>query len=128
MTQRTFTYQGEELVVVQSEYEGQSFCLVHTAEGEPVARLSVKLADQTPAPGYFYLRWWSENEDIVSALLGAGILQSHPTRPLMQISSWVQTQEVRVVPEEKQGMPAPKPKKTGRLGVLTGANTGELRN
>ena len=72
-------------------------CVALDIEGLPYARLSCELDDGKKAPeGYFWLRWWSENQHLCEALVDSGVITTRG-EPI-QISHWVATVAARVVP------------------------------
>lgn len=89
------TVGGEELTVKTERYaNGKALAVVvKDAEGAPYATLSVNLP-QPPAPNCFWLKDWSENEDVALAALAAGVVELTGRR---QQSGFVEAKEARLV-------------------------------
>lgn len=85
----------EQLTVREERYaNGRALAVVvRDAEGMPYATLSVNLP-QPPAPGCFWLKDWSENEDVALAALAAGIVTLTGRR---QQVGFVEAKEARLV-------------------------------
>jgi hypothetical protein len=91
---RWIDYRGERLKIEQF---GDT-CTVFDGDGYPYARLSKKLDDgKMPPEGFFWLRWWSENQHLAEALLDLGVLKTHGET--IQITHWVTTVAARIAPE-----------------------------
>jgi hypothetical protein len=91
---RWIDYRGERLKV---EQYGDT-CTVFDGEGYPYARLSKKMDDgKTPPEGFFWLRWWSENQHLAEWLCDLGILKTQGEA--IQITHWVTTLAARIEPE-----------------------------
>jgi hypothetical protein len=101
LVERVFQYvddkSGDALIrVVQ---DGDSCEAVMADTGEPYARISCVVEKQTPIEGWFWLKWWSENEELVRQLVNKGVLQTRDDK-IIAVSRWVNTCEARVVEEE----------------------------
>ena len=73
----TIEYMGERLSLRISEYgNGNTAVEAVSADGEPYAVLSVNMPpyDRLPA-GVFYLKAWSENEQIAAAFIASGLIE-----------------------------------------------------
>jgi len=91
---RWIDYRGERLKV---EQYGDT-CTVFDGEGYPYARLSKRMDDgKTPPEGFFWLRWWSENQHLAEWLCDLGILKTQGEA--IQITHWVTTLAARIEPE-----------------------------
>ena len=87
----TVTYDGQELVVCKTEYnDGRLAVIVRDAMSfEPVAALSVAVYDDPEAElpeGEFWLKTYSENEEITRVLMELGIIEL--TGAQYQLSPW----------------------------------------
>jgi hypothetical protein len=100
MSRREYQYKsekfGDELIYV--DQHGEDCTAIVATTGEPYARLSCKVKGKTPIEGWFYLKWWSENDDLVRQLVGAGIIETREDG-IVSISSLVNTCEARLVPK-----------------------------
>lgn len=92
---RHMHYRGENLRITQigETVEVMDF------EGYPYARISAQIEGKAAPEGFFWLRWWSENQHLCEALLDAGIIETK--QETVQISHWVQTVAARVVPAKE---------------------------
>jgi hypothetical protein len=97
MPRREYQYKskyGDEMLYIDQQGD---VCTAITADtGEPYARLSVKVPKRTPIEGWFYLKWWTENSELVEQLVAAGILQTRDDG-IVPVSPLVNTMEARVV-------------------------------
>jgi hypothetical protein len=69
-TVRKATYKGEGLWLNQRG----NFAEVFDTDGMPYARLSVYLKGEVPPAGFFFCKAYSENADLVEALITQGAL------------------------------------------------------
>ena len=59
-----------------------AICAVEARTREPSGRLSVNVGDHTELrPGEFYLKDWSENEELAEALVISGAIHPVPDQP-----------------------------------------------
>lgn len=97
MPRREYQYKskhGDYMLYIDQK---DDVCTAITADtGEPFARLSVVVPKRSPIEGWFYLKWWTENSDLVEQLVAAGILQTRDDG-VVPVSPLVNTMEARVV-------------------------------
>ena len=72
-----------------------------TEDGEPIATITVMLEDAgPPAPGYLFVKDWSENEGILAALVAHGYVEDTGKRVP---TGWVHAAIVRKLVEPTNG-------------------------
>ena len=79
-----FQINGETLVIDTTRHygNGATAVVVATPEGESFATLSVNLPESASLPpDTFYLKTWSENEDVSKAAIDAGVIE--PANPFL---------------------------------------------
>jgi hypothetical protein len=85
---------GDEMIVVEQDGED---CWANVATtGEPYARISCRIQGRSPIEGWFYLKWWSENDELVRQLIAAGVIETRDDG-IIPVSSLVNTCEARLV-------------------------------
>jgi hypothetical protein len=98
MSRREYQYKsekfGDELIYV--DQDGEDCTAIVATTGEPYARLPCKIKGKTPIEGWFYLKWWSENDDLVRQLVAANILETRDDG-IVVVSPLVNTCEARLV-------------------------------
>ncbi len=99
--ERVFQYvddkAGDALLKVVQDEDGCYAVMADT--GEPYARISCLIEKQKPIEGWFWLKWWSENEELVRQLVNKGVLQTRDDK-IIPVSMWLNTCEARLVEEE----------------------------
>jgi hypothetical protein len=91
---RVLEWRSERLIIQQT---GQT-CVAVDKDGFIYARLSCELeTGAQPPAGYFWLRWWNENQYLCEALVDAGVITTQGDPVL--ISPYVSTVPARIVPE-----------------------------
>lgn len=99
VTHTTLTYNGQELVLCKTEYQdGRLAVIVRDAMSfEPYAALSVAVYDDPEAElpeGEFWLKTYSENEEITKVLTGLGLIEM--TGREYQLSPWAVAYSARL--------------------------------
>lgn len=87
---------GDEMIYI--DQDGEDCVAVVATTGEPYARLSCKIKDRNPIDGWFYLKWWGENEDLVRQLTASGVVETRDDG-IISVSPLVNTCEARLVSE-----------------------------
>ena len=99
--ERTFQYvddkSGDALIKIVQD--GDACYAVEADTGQPYARISCVIEKQKPIEGWFWLKWWSENEGLVRQLVTRGVLQTRDDK-IVPVSMWLNTCEARLVEEE----------------------------
>lgn len=85
----SFKLRGIDLEIFRTKYaDGNLAVTIHTAGGEPYAKLSVNLPEiaNMLEPDQFFVKTWSENEAIVKVMRELEIFK--PTGREVEVSQW----------------------------------------
>lgn len=62
-------YKGEPLLIMQSSYKGGRVAIFLTAQGSLFATLTINLPDQPLKNGEFFVKTWTENDELTPFIL-----------------------------------------------------------
>jgi len=75
MQARSFMAFGQQLKIIEEQYRNKRIALQIYDEEGPYCTLTTNIVGETLQPGEFFIKNWSENEEIAAAALNSGIFE-----------------------------------------------------